>query len=390
MARRATIGIPFNYDESWIGGSYYIQNLVSSFNLLDAPEQPDVCILTHSEDSFEFIRDGSGYARLTWLPPTRLRNIDGGIFPKIRWIGRLVPAFMKRDPEFDAIFPFPIDTTFRQTICWIPDFQDKHLPHFFEATELEYREKQHRYYIDNFDHIVFSSEAAQADFHRFYPDARNHTHVVHFAVFPPPRPSLSIDDVLEKYGLPQRFFYCPNQFWIHKNHMAVLEAVGLLADRGIHIEMAFSGKEHDHRAPHHTDELRQAAERRGIADRLHFLGFLPRDEQMILFEAAVAIIQPSLFEGWSTVIEDAKAVSQYVIASGLPVNREQISRNAEFFDPTRPDDLAAILTKYAASDPVRASVNYLEAQLAFGRDFMRVVGLVRAETTGRDRSGSNR
>ena len=65
MARRATIGIPFNYDESWIGGSYYIQNLVASFNLLPPGEQPDVCILTHSEQSFDFILAGSKYSRLT-------------------------------------------------------------------------------------------------------------------------------------------------------------------------------------------------------------------------------------------------------------------------------------------------------------------------------------
>lgn len=383
MARRATIGIPFNYDESWIGGSYYIQNLVASFNLLPVGEQPDVCILTHSEQSYEFIRTGSQYPRLTWMPPTRLRDIDGGIFPKIRWLGRLVPGFLKRRASFDVIFPFPIDTSLQQTVCWIPDFQDKRLPHFFDAAELAYREKQHRYYIDHFRHIVFSSEAARSDFHHFYPEAPTRTHVVRFAVFPPPRPALGINDVLARYGLPSRFYYCPNQFWIHKNHATVIEAVGLLADRNIHVHMVFSGKEHDHRAPNHVQELRRQAERRGVADRVHFLGFLPRDEQMILFEAAVAIVQPSLFEGWSTVIEDAKAFSQYVIASNLPVNREQISVNAEFFDPADPGQLADILAKYALADPVRAHVEYREAQERFARDFMRVVSTVRAESEGR-------
>lgn len=390
MARRATIGIPFNYDESWIGGSYYIQNLVASFNLLPPGEQPDVCILTHSEQSFDFILAGSKYSRLTWTPPTRLRDIDGGIFPKIRWASRLIPQFLKRVPSFDVVFPFPIDTSLKQTVCWIPDLQDKRLPHFFDAAELEYRERQHRYYFDNFRHIVFSSEAARSDFHHFYPEAASQTHVVRFAVFPPPRPTLGTDEVLAKYGLPSRFFYCPNQFWIHKNHATVIEAVGLLADRNLRVDMVFSGKEHDHRAPHHAQELRRQAERRGVADRIHFLGFLPRDEQMILFEAAVAIVQPSLFEGWSTVIEDAKALSQYVIASNLPVNLEQISDNAEFFDPANPGQLADMLSKYASADPVRTRVDYRVSQERFARDFMEVVNTVRAESAAPSKEGSVR
>lgn len=389
MARRAKIGIPFNYDESWIAGGYYIQNLVASFRLLDTADQPEVCILAHTKQSFDFIRDGSQYERLTWLPPVRLSDVDGGIFPKIRRIGRLVPSFLKRKPIFDVIFPFPIDTTLQQTVCWIPDFQEKHLPHFFSKEELAYRQQQHEYYIDKFHHILFSSEAARTDFHTFYPDAKNRTHVVHFAVFPPPRPALLASDILKKYGLPKRFFYCPNQFWVHKNHITVIEAIAQLAENGVRVSVAFSGKEHDHRSPQHAESLRQMARDRGVADLIHFLGFLPRDEQMVLFDTAIAIVQPSLFEGWSTVIEDAKTVSQYVIASALPANMEQISVNAEFFDPTKPQELASKLRHYVDQDPRRIPVDYSEAQCRFARDFMRVVRAVQGSETVRSNSGTS-
>lgn len=379
MAARATIGIPFNYDENWIGGVYYIQNLVSSFHLLPAAEQPEVWILSHDEKSFSFLRDTTHYPRLQWLPPVRLQDIDGGIYTKVRWLGRLVPRFLKRKPHFDVIFPFPIDWKSEQTVCWIPDFQDRHLPELFTQEDLAYREKQHRDYAAHFRHIVFSSHAAEADFRRFYPEARTTSHVVHFAAFPPASTDVDIDVLRARFRLPARYFYCPNQFWIHKNHKTVLEAVALLADKGISVTMVFSGKEHDHRAPDHARKLREYAAERGIADRVQFLGFLPREEQMALFRHAIAIVQPSLFEGWSTVIEDAKAVSQYVIAADIPVNREQIQRNVEFFDPLDSVALAGCLERHVHGDPPKESLDYSAFQQAFAQDFMRVVAQVRAE-----------
>jgi glycosyltransferase involved in cell wall biosynthesis len=355
---------------------YYVQNLVNSFNLLPESEQPDVFVLSHDRKSYDFIARSSGYPRTEWIRPTRLSNIDGGIFRKLRMLQKIVPAVLKRSMKFDVIFPFPIDRRAKETVCWIPDLQQKHLPELFDAAELDARNRQVCYYFEHFDHIVFSSEAARADFRHFYPEATCQTHVVHFAVFNPPKPALSLDDIRAKYRLPARFFYCPNQFWIHKNHRVALEAVALLKERGVEVSVVFSGKEHDHRAPDHTRNLKDTAWRLGIDDRTHFLGFLPRDEQVTLFAQAVAILQPSLFEGWSTVIEDAKSISQYVIASDLSANREQITENVSFFDPKDACALAEHLAAFAVTDPPRVMQNYAVNQRAFAKDFMQVVAEV--------------
>lgn len=377
MAARARLGIPFNYDENWIGGAYYVQNLVTALSLLPAERQPDVFVLAHDRKSYDFIAKAANYSRIEWVQPAFLNDIDGGIFKKLRLIQKIVPAFLKRAIKFDVIYPFPIDRQAKQTVCWIPDLQQKHLPELFDAAELEMRDKQVRYFFENFDHIVFSSESARSDFHNFYPEARCKTYVVHFAVFNAPPPQLSIAEIRSKYQLPDVFFYCPNQFWIHKNHKVVLEAVALLKQRGVSVCVVFSGKEHDHRAPGHTQALKDRAKELGIADQVRFLGFLPRDEQTMLFGEARAIIQPSLFEGWSTVIEDAKAISQYVIASNLPVNREQTKHNASFFDPHDATTLAAKLERFSSGEVPRVIVDYRPRQLAFAEDFMKVVEGVR-------------
>ncbi len=49
---------------------------------------------------------------------------------------------------------------------------------------------------------------------------------------------------------------------------------------------------------------------------------------------SLAIIQPSSFEGWSTVVEDAKALNQNIIVSDIAVHREQLPGHSYFFMPT--------------------------------------------------------
>jgi glycosyltransferase involved in cell wall biosynthesis len=375
--KRPVIGVPFNYDESWIGGTYYIKNLISSLNEIADREKPDVWIISHSKESFDFINDSTGYPRLNWIKPASIANIDGGISRRTKLLSWLTPRFFKNKMQFDLVFPYPIDTRMQQTACWIPDFQDKRLPDFFSADELAARDAQHRQYFQNYKHLVFSSEAVKADFNEFFPEANVNQYVVRFATFENRSQGKSKAEVLQRYGLSEAFFYCPNQFWIHKNHEVVIDAVSLLKKRGVNVTVAFSGKEHDHRAPDHTSRLKSKIEMLGVTDNIRFLGFIPRDDQMVVFEAATCIVQPSLFEGWSTVIEDAKSVSQYVIASAIPANIEQSQKNIDFFEPCDAEQLSKLLEKYSQVEPRREELNYKEAQVEFANSFMRLVSSVK-------------
>ena len=63
-----------------------------------------------------------------------------------------------------------------------------------------------------------------------------------------------------------------------------------------------------------------------------FTGFISREDQLGLIQNSLAVIQPSKFEGWSTVVEDAKALNKYLLLSSIPVHREQLKNNGSFFD----------------------------------------------------------
>ncbi len=376
MAQRPLIGLPFNYDENWIGGVYYIKNVLSALALLPPAQQPDVRVVCHEEKSWAFLADASHYPRLSWQTPASLAPA-ATVPARIRWrLERLVPAIFGRRGDFDVIFPSPLSAADDRTVCWIPDFQDKHLPEYFSADELKAREDQHRLYFTHFRHVLFSSHAAREDFERFYPEARVNRHVVHFAVFNRPATSDATDDVRAVYQLPAHFAYCPNQFWVHKDHATAIRAIAALRERGHELTLVCSGKEHDHRVPDHPASLRRLADELGVAAQIRFVGFVSKAHQEALLREAALIVQPSRFEGWSTTVEDAKSISQYVVASDIAPHREQLDCNARFFKTGDPLALADALEPFASQAPARQTIDYSINQRRFADEFIAMVHAV--------------
>ncbi len=118
--------------------------------------------------------------------------------------------------------------------------------------------------------------------------------------------------------------------------------------------------------------MRRLAAELGVEDRTRFLGFIPRPDQLGLMAGAVAVIQPSLCEGWSTTVEDAKALGRQVLASDIAVHREQLDRNADFFAGGDAAALAMLLRRYAPADPQVTPVDYDQARRRFAEDLLRM------------------
>ena len=143
--------------------------------------------------------------------------------------------------------------------------------------------------------------------------------------------------------------------------------------------MAFTGLEQDYRDPGYGPSVRRLAGELGVEDRTRFLGFIPRTDQLGLMAGAVALIQPSLCEGWSTSVEDAKALGRHVLASDIAVHREQLASGADFFGGDDVEGLAALLRRYAKADPQAAPIDYGQARRRFARELMAMCREVAAD-----------
>jgi glycosyltransferase involved in cell wall biosynthesis len=246
-------------------------------------------------------------------------------------------------------FPVP-------AVAWISDLQHRHMRHLFDAKAYWKREIGFRAQILSGRHIMLSSEDARQDCERFYPSTRGRTHVVRFAV-PPPHSvdAVGARAVADGYGLPETFFFLPNQFWKHKNHECVISALQLLKARGREVVVAASGKQADPRDPGHFPKLQQLIEASGVGGNFRLLGLIPHAHIPALMRSCAALINPSTFEGWSTTVEEAKATGTPMILSSLRVHQEQ-SGDAMFFDASSSEQLADLLDKFAPVDPEKRLV----------------------------------
>lgn len=380
MADRKRVGLVFSYNEDWIAGAYYILNIIHALNTLDDSEKPVLFIFSETFENFSKVKIETEYPYLEYVEFPFKK-------PKYSFFERVVNKFSRnvlnknlisktfQTPSLDFVYPKQINKLSNnlKRVNWIPDFQEDYLPQFFSKEEVLNRKKNQKEIFVNGDIVVLSSNDACADFKRLYPDAIAKPFVLQFAVTHPNFSNESIDSLLIKYNLPKNYFFAPNQFWAHKNHIVILEAIKYLREKGMPIFVAFSGKEDDYRNKSNFKQLQNYMSKNDLETQVKFLGFLPRSEQLCLFKHAQAIIQPSLFEGWSTVIEDAKALGKYTIASNLDVHKEQLIKNVNFFDPHDYLDLAQCIESFISNPPEMFYFNYKNDIFEFGKNFKKLI-----------------
>lgn len=377
MAKRKYIGLIFSYNEDWIAGAYYIMNLVYALRTLPDAQKPQLVILSTTEEELDKIREIN-------YPYTTYKNISTGVMYDfyvrlVNKVGRMIKGHNLMEKKFK---PYQIGYELtaekycffgkirqKKRIFWIPDFQEVHLPHFFSAQELLERKAYQLAISKRKSPLILSSQDAFDDFRRLYPKAKNTVSVLNFAVTHPVYHDLDIEQLKKQFGINKPYFFSPNQFWQHKNHIVILEALVLLKNRN-DILVAFTGKEEDYRNPLYFSELQNFIKENGIEDKVRFLGFIDRKQQLQLMQHSIAVVQPSLFEGWSTVVEDAKAMNQFVIASDLSVHKEQLDKNVAFFDPHNPAALAAHLAHALDIGFAKELFDYNENITNFARDFV--------------------
>jgi glycosyltransferase involved in cell wall biosynthesis len=267
--------------------------------------------------------------------------------------------------------PFPV-------VAWFPDFQHRGLPQLFSPAARWRRDIGFRAQIASGRSILLSSESALRDCRQFYPGLRNEVSVVRFAA----QPAVGLlttdaSDVLAQYGLSGGYFYLPNQFWRHKNHQVVIDALTIAKQQRLNVVVAVSGSPEDSREPGYFGDLMKQVEDRGLEKSFRYLGMIPLDHVYALLRASIALINPSRFEGWSTTVEEAKSFGVPTILSDIVVHREQTGGTARYFGVDDPQAVVAHLgdaLQTAGRPVVRDLLPDLDMRVAsFAVDFAHVI-----------------
>jgi glycosyltransferase involved in cell wall biosynthesis len=353
MSDRATLLMPLfqpNLDvinNGWLGGVIFVQNLTRLLSDLSDAERPRILVLTDAARDSDFINVMNNF-----------RAVEG-IFESsgapIHIKPELIPVIAGPAGEVDAnkvtalfgqaqaLFPAcqPLFHPYK-ALHWIPDLQHKHLPHLFDQLELDQRDDVFSRMLYKQRFVLFSSHSAAMDAARFYPNITSKMYVWPFVSGVTADTSGNADPRIT-YKLPEKYLFAPNQFWVHKDHLTLFKAIKILKDRGLEITVVCTGSNGDARKPTHFAELAQYVQDNGIAHLTKYLGIVDHPTLTSLFRYATAVAQPSLFEGWSTVVEDTKSIGRPIFLTDLPVHYEQATTPNPFyfFKQGNAEDLAA-------------------------------------------------
>jgi len=339
----------------WTAGAHYYTNLFRALHDLPADRRPEIVVADREGgaiggyDTYRALADA-----VIELPQEHGPRFVGRQVERVK---RRFGAPPPRPVAEHALVEHGVDVVFAcwrhfgpdfavPSLGWIPDFQHEHHGDLFPPEELEHRNRLFAQMAANCTRIVLSSDDARRDFERFHPQFAHKGRVLRFVAQVPA--GIFDDDpaaVCAEYHLPERFVYLPNQFWVHKNHDVVLEALALLASTRPEITVVCTGNTADDRDPLHFGQLLAKVSRLGVRDTFVVLGWVPHAHTFRLLRQSLAVMQPSRFEGWSTTVEEAKSIGKAIVCSDLAIHREQDPPQAWYFDPADPADLAARLVE---------------------------------------------
>ncbi len=234
-----------------------------------------------------------------------------------------------------------------KTVGWIADLQHMRLPELFSAEERGNRDRSFSRLCKDCDTLVVSSACGLEDLRTFSPANVSKGRVLHFVSAATPEESATrLPELQERYALTGAYVLLPNQFWPHKNHRLVVNAVRLLRDRGTPVVVVCTGSTKGPQDTGYFPGLMEQVKAAGIADLFRVLGVIPFADLSGLMLHAAALVNPSLFEGWSTSVEESKSVGKTMLLSDIPVHREQNPELGVFFAP---DDAPALADAMAAA-----------------------------------------
>jgi glycosyltransferase involved in cell wall biosynthesis len=379
---RVAIAYTFN-DSNWLGGRNYFSSL---FNAIEATSGNDVQLVLVT-----------GCQTVTSLPEQfpRIEVVRTPMLDRrtpawaVRQLGRLMFGFA-RDPMLARLLRrHRIDLLSHsgglgkgsgvKSLGWLPDFQFLQFPEYWTPRQLRATKRLYRSACVSCDGLILSSQSALADLNAFAPWCQLPKHVLHFIALPVQVGKLrSLESLREQYQLPADYFHLPNQFWAHKNHRVVIDAMALLKRQGVEVTVVCTGQTADVRRPEHFEALMRHCAEAGVEKNFRVLGLVPYADMQALMRHSRGVINPSGFEGWSTTVEEAKALGKRTLLSDIPVHREQAPPGARYFSTDAPQALAALLQEALATDWAVAEASEIERNYAiklrqFGQDYMGVL-----------------
>jgi glycosyltransferase involved in cell wall biosynthesis len=148
-----------------------------------------------------------------------------------------------------------------------------------------------------------------------------------------------------RYVLPGKYFFYPAQFWEHKNHKRLIQAAALLKDSCPDIQLVFVGSQKNAYL-----SVRALVDKLGMAEQVHFLGYVPESDMAGFYRRARALVMPTFFGPTNIPPREAIALGCPVAVSDIDGMPDQMGDAALFFNPSSVSEMAQVMERLWRDD----------------------------------------
>jgi|CZKE01.1.fsa_nt_gi glycosyltransferase involved in cell wall biosynthesis len=162
--------------------------------------------------------------------------------------------------------------------------------------------------------------------------------------------------VLDRFSVSGPFILTVGDLQPRKNQIGLIRAFARLvrAYPQIKHKLALAGKD-----TWFAGRVREAARQSGVADRIHFFGFVSDDDLLRLYNACDLFAFPSFYEGFGLPALEAMACGRAVVCSSTSALPEVVDGAAILTDPYSVDEIARAMADLLLDSELRIRMERL-------------------------------
>ncbi|BDH60819.1 hypothetical protein MTP04_09490 [Lysinibacillus sp. PLM2] len=359
---------------SWYGGIEFFCKLANSMILNDEHQYVILC----TEEEKKIIQV--------------LININDFQLEIVKDVNYTKIEHVIQQQQIDLVFSFQLNLGELLDIPWIgyiPDFQHKHLPDLFSDSEIKNRNQSFEKLYKKANKVLLTSQDALNNAALYYPKMVEKNYVLDLKPISVQR-LMKDESVFERFNVEKyKYFIICNQFWAHKNYETALAAIDIMVneEKQNDIKLICTGNLSDYRNLDYINGLNQFLKDHKLEQYVHFLGHVEKVEQLTLVKYAIAVIQPTLYEGvpGGGIASDALVLGKRLILSDITINNEISNENTIYFQKKSAKSLANVMQHVIKVGVYDFSQEDIEKnQIILANSINRLIYLVTQENKTRD------
>ena len=301
-------------------------------------------------ESFEKIDHKNDYTILLPHPPLDdLPKERSGwkykiLKPRHLWTRIALPLYLYTSKNQPDIFFSPTHYIPRfspsRRIAIVFDLAFLHFPEMFEKGDLWKLKNWTKFSVENADQVITISNFSKKDILEQYKVMKDKITVAYPGYdkdkFKNQISNIKIDEVKNKYKIGDNYIIYIGTLQPRKNLIRLFEALSRIDNLNLVVVGKSSG---EGKQGWKYTEILDSPAKLGIAERVKFCGFVPTDELAYLISGSLALIQPSLWEGFGIPVLEAMSSGIPVLVSNSSSLPEIVGEAGLTFDPYSIDQI---------------------------------------------------